>query len=297
MLSRLSVWTEYLNIMNVELDLHLHTSASDGKLSPGELVGFVARKGLKLFSITDHDTTLSLAEAKIAAQQFDDLELIPGIELSTSSSGEEVHILGYHINPLDQTLQSVLHNFRLGRELAIRQTVDKLREAHVILEWERVLEIAGEGAIGRPHVAHALLEKGYIKHFAEAFDKYIGRGGIGYVDRPKITPAQACDLITSAGGVPVLAHPKYLESPATIVEFLLPCGLSGIEVFYGDNSSQEIDMSLEISRQYDLLPCGGSDYHAKGSVGEKLPGEIGPPIWVAQELLKRSQQIKQIVWE
>ena len=97
--------------------------------------------------------------------------------------------------------------------------MENLREAHIILDWQRVLEIAGEGAIGRPHIAHALLEKGYIKHFGEAFEKYIGRGCIGYVERPKITSEQACDLIISAGGVPVLAHPKYLKSPTTIVEF------------------------------------------------------------------------------
>jgi predicted metal-dependent phosphoesterase TrpH len=139
------------------------------------------------------------------------------------------------------------------------------------------------------------LEKGYIKHFGEAFEKYIGRGGIGYIERPKISSAQACDLITSAGGVPVLAHPKYLETPETVVEDLIPHGLSGIEIYYGDQSAQEIDEFLEISRRYDLLPCGGSDYHATGSVGEKLPGEIGPPIWVAQELLKRSRQIKQVI--
>ena len=283
--------------MNVELDLHLHTSASDGKLSPGELVRLVASKGLKQFAITDHDTTLSLEEAKIATQQFDDLEVIPGIELSTSFRGEEVHILGYHLDPLCQNLQSVLHNFRSERKVAIRQTVEKLRESHIILDWERVLDIAGEGAIGRPHIAHALLEKGYVKHFGEAFEKYIGRGCIGYVERPKITSEQACDLIINAGGVPVLAHPKYLKSPTTVVAFLLPYGLSGIEVYYGDHSLHEIDMFLEIANQYDLLPCGGSDYHAKGSVGEKLPGDIGPPIWVAKELLERSQAVKEKIRE
>ena len=281
--------------MSVELDLHLHTSASDGKLTPRQLVEFIAKRGLKLCAITDHDTTMSLGEARSAAEPFDNLELIPGIELSTSSSGQEVHILGYYLDPQDQNLQAVLHNFRSDRELVIRQIVDKLREAQIVLEWERVLEIAGEGAIGRPHVAYALLEKGYIKHFGEAFEKYIGRGGIGYIERPKISSAQACDLITSAGGVPVLAHPKYLETPETVVEDLIPHGLSGIEIYYGDQSAQEIDEFLEISRRYDLLPCGGSDYHATGSVGEKLPGEIGPPIWVAQELLKRSRQIKQVI--
>ena len=278
--------------MKVEVDLHLHTAASDGRLSPKELVAFIADKELSVVSITDHDTTSSLNEASRAAAQFAGLELIPGIELSSVLYGEEVHILGYYLNPLDGDLQSTLKGFRKDREFTIKQMVEKLSESRVYLDWERVLEIAGDGAIGRPHIAYAMLEKGYIKDFAEAFDKYIGLHGIGYVERKKITSDKACMLITGAGGVPVLAHPKYLKSPEKIVESLIPHGLSGLEVYYAKHSPHDIEMFHTIAQQYALLPCGGSDYHATGTLGEKIPGEMGPPLWVTSELLRISQKFR-----
>lgn len=278
--------------MKVEVDLHLHTSASDGRLSPKELVTFIADKELSVISITDHDTTSSFDEALGAADQFSGLEIIPGIELSSVLYEEEVHILGYYLNPLDDNLQSTLKGFRKDREYTIKQMVEKLSESRVYLDWERVLEIAGDGAIGRPHIAYAMLEKGYIKDFAEAFDKYIGRLGIGYVERKKITSDQACRLITDAGGVPVLAHPKYLKSPGEIVEFLIPYGLSGVEVYYARHSSHDIEFFHAIAQQYALLPCGGSDYHGTGTLGEKIPGEMGPPLWVTRELSRISQKFR-----
>ena len=263
--------------MTTQIDLHLHTTASDGRLSPTELVRLAAGQGLKQISISDHDTTEGLDEVYRAAQEFPDLRIIPGIELSTDVLGDEVHMLGYFIQYEDEEFQTVLRGFRSGRLERGQAMVDKLDELGLHISWERVKEIAGDGSVGRPHIALALVEQGYFKEPKEAFAEYLGRNGLAYAEREKMTPAEGVRLLASVGGVPVLAHPSYLnDMEATIIE-LKAAGLLGMEVYYAQYSADVIQELAVLAAKYDLIPCGGSDYHGLGNTGEPLPGTMGPP--------------------
>lgn len=185
--------------MDTLVDLHLHTTASDGRLSPTELVHLVASQGLKQVAISDHDTTEGLAEAFEAAREFPDLRIIPAIEISTDIPGDEVHMLGYFLNHEDPELQSLLGRFRDGRLERGKAMVDKLATLGIHIDWKRVKEIAGDGAVGRPHIALAMVEKGYCKEPKDAFPEYLGRNGLAYVERTKMSPEQAVNLLVRFG--------------------------------------------------------------------------------------------------
>ena len=266
------------------VDLHLHTTASDGRLTPTELINLVARKGLKVVAITDHDSTEGLSEALEAAKAFPQLTIIPGIELSTDVPGNEIHILAYAIQYHNAAVQEILQKFRQGRVHRARGMVAKLRELAVEIEWERVQEIAGDGAVGRPHIAQAMVEKGYISQPQEAFSSYIGRNGLAYVEREKLTAQEAVSLIIQWGGVAVLAHPAHISDLDGTLEELVVAGLSGMEVFYAQYSEEKIQELADVAMRHGLLPCGGSDYHALGTPGEFLPGTMGPPLEIAERL-------------
>ncbi|MCE2463657.1 MAG: PHP domain-containing protein [Dehalococcoidia bacterium] len=241
------------------VDLHLHTTASDGRLTPGELIALVARKGLQVVSVTDHDSTEGLAEALEAAKAFPNLTVIPGIELSTDIPGDEIHVLAYFVRHKDEELLATLRKFRQGRLERGRGMVEKLRDMGMDIEWQRVQEIAGDGAVGRPHVALALMEKGYVSQTNEAFEKYLGRNGPAYVEREKLTPVDAVEAITSWGGVAVLAHPAQLLDLDVKLEELRSAGLVGMEVYYAQYSEERILELASTAARHGLLPCGGSD--------------------------------------
>ena len=167
----------------IEVDLHLHTTFSDGRLTPTELVGLCHERGLKVICISDHDTTNGLPEAMEAASKYPDMTIIPGIELSTDVPGGEIHVLGYFVDHNDAGMQAVLKRFRDGREGRGQKMVENLNNMGVEISWERVKEIAGEASIGRPHIAQALVEGGYVEYPKDAFDKYIGREGPAYAER------------------------------------------------------------------------------------------------------------------
>ena len=266
------------------VDLHLHTTASDGRLSPTQLVALLAKQRVQVAAITDHDSTEGLAEASSAAESFPNLTIIPGIELSADLPGNEIHVLGYFIQYDDVQFQKTLTNFRQGRRKRAQQMVQKLGELGVKIEWERVQELAGDGAVGRPHIAQAMVEKGYIKAVQEAFVTYLGRNGSAYVERERLSPEDSLGLIRRYGGVPVLAHPTYIKNPEEIIERLKEVGLLGMEAYYAKYSNEEIKELVDMAHRYNLLPCGGSDYHAFGTPGEPLPGEMGPPLEVVERL-------------
>ena len=266
------------------VDLHLHTTASDGRLSPTQLVALLAKRRVQVAAITDHDSTEGLAEAFSAAESFPNLTIIPGIELSADLPGNEIHVLGYFIQYDDVQFQKTLTNFRQGRRKRAQQMVQKLGELGVKIEWERVQELAGDGAVGRPHIAQAMVEKGYIKAVQEAFVTYLGRNGSAYVERERLSPEDSLGLIRRYGGVPVLAHPTYIKNPEEIIERLKEVGLLGMEAYYAKYSNEEIKELVDMTHRYNLLPCGGSDYHAFGTPGEPLPGEMGPPLEVVERL-------------
>ncbi len=270
--------------MSAEVDLHLHTLASDGRLTPTQLVQLAASQGLRTIAVSDHDTTDGLAEAMEAAKHFPGLRIIPGIELSADVPGDEVHVLGYFIDPGDAELQSELSRFREGRLGRAKAMVEKLGDLGIHVEWERVQHFAGDGAVGRPHIALALVEAGYCKEPKDAFPEYLGRNGLAYVERVKLTPAQAVGMIQSAGGVAVLAHPAYMNDMEAGIANLAGAGLAGMEVHYAKYREDTIRQLARLAREYDLIPCGGSDYHGLGNSDECLPGENGPPMESVERL-------------
>jgi predicted metal-dependent phosphoesterase TrpH len=155
--------------------------------------------------------------------------------------------------------------------------VDKLASLDLPLDWSRVQAIAGDGAVGRPHIALAMVEKGYVKEVREAFDKYLGRNGPAYAERQKLKPVDAVALIRKAGGAAVLAHPTWVNNVETHIQEMIPAGLVGMEVYYGTYSPETMSNLSDIAQKYGLIPCGGSDYHALGNPDEALPGYQGPP--------------------
>ena len=279
--------------MNALVDLHLHTTASDGRLSPTELVRLAAGQGLKQIAISDHDTTEGLAEAFQAAEEFPGLRIIPAIELSTDIPGDEVHVLGYFLRCEDQGLQKILRNFREGRLERGRLIVEKLATLGINIEWERVQEIAGDGSVGRPHIALAMVEKGYCKEPKEAFPEYLGRNGSAYVERPKMEPAEAVQMLIRFGAVPVLAHPAYMSDMETVIAELAGGGLMGLEVYYAQFTEDTVQHLADLAEQHGLIPCGGSDYHGLGNSGELLPGTLGPPPETVERLEEAARQIAQ----
>ena len=278
--------------MSALVDLHLHTLASDGRLSPTELVKLAVRQGLNTVAITDHDTTEGLAEAFEAAKDFPGLRIIPGIELSADVPGDEVHVLGYFINPDDSELQSELQRFRAGRVDRAKTMVEKLAQLGIHVEWERVQHFAGDGAVGRPHIAMALVEAGYCQEPKDAFPEYLGRNGLAYVERVKLTPAEAVGMIRRAGGAAVLAHPAYMNDMEAGIANLSGIGLAGMEVHYAKYHDDTIRQLGRIARQYQLIPCGGSDYHGMGNSDECLPGENGPPLDSVEKLEAAAEAIQ-----
>ena len=277
--------------MSALVDLHLHTTASDGRLSPTELIQLVASQGLKQVAISDHDTTEGLAEAYSAALEFPDLRVIPAIELSTDIPGDEVHMLGYFLRPEDEDLQEILSRFRRGRLERGRMIVEKLATLGIHVEWERVQEIAGDGAVGRPHIALAMVEQGYCKEPKEAFPEYLGRNGLAYVERTKMTPSEAVEMLARFGAVPVLAHPAYLVDMEPTIAELTKAGIVGMEVYYAQYSEETIQRLADLAAQHGLIPCGGSDYHGLGNTGEPLPGIQGPPLETVEKLEEAAKKI------
>ena len=271
-----------------EVDLHLHTTHSDGTLTPTELVDLCARNGLRVIAISDHDSTEGVAEAQDAAIKHG-IEVIPAIELSTDVPGNEIHMLGYFIDMDDAGFQHLLREFRAGREDRGRKMVERLADIGMDITWDDVERIADGAAVGRPHIAQALIERGYVSQWQEAFDKYIGRTGPAYVERTRLEPEEAIQALLDNGALPVMAHPLYYEREDTrklrnLVASLKEAGMVGLEVHYGEFSESEIDMLANIAAELDLIACGGSDYHASGKPGEIIPGEAGPPMSTVESL-------------
>lgn len=275
-----------------KIDLHLHTTVSDGRLPPTELVRLAHRNGVTRLAVTDHDTTDGLAEAEAEAARLG-MELIAGIELSADVPGSEVHVLGYFLDYQQPAFQRELARFRAGRVDRARGMVDRLAALGKSISWQRVRELAGEGSVGRPHIAQALLEAGHVTSITEAFDLYIGRNGPAYVERAKLTPVEAIALIHSVGGMAVVAHPRETEGTLEMVPELAAAGLDGIEVYYyHDYGPGSIEELLDLAARYDLVPTGGSDFHGfpmGGDVVANEPGSVDIPPEVVDRLRQRRE--------
>jgi 3',5'-nucleoside bisphosphate phosphatase len=252
-----------------QVDLHCHTSASDGALSPAALVARGARLGLKVLAITDHDSTDGVAEAMAAGTECG-IDVIPGVEINTDVPGCEVHILGYFVDHADTVLNETLQRLRVGRVGRARRMAELLSVMGAPVSFERILELAGGGAVCRPHVARALVEAGHARTFEEAFERYIGRNGPAYVERLKLAPADACSLIRRAGGLAVLAHPVYFDRFGMMktafdldrgMAELKAAGIAGIEVYYPGYDAIANEYLLSQARIHGLLVTGGTDFH------------------------------------
>ena len=273
----------------VNVDLHLHTTYSDGTLSPNSLVQLALKKNLQIISITDHDCTDGIDEA-IVASLDKNLTVIPGIELNTDTEDGEIHVLGYFIDYQNKDLQKLLLECRNSRVERAKMMVEKLNSLGINIQWARVEELAGYGAIGRPHIAKAMLEVKAIRTFQEAFDKYIGRNGIAYIERFRLNVFEAIETIREYHGIPVLAHPGYIKNLDELLPKLIKSGLKGIEVFYANYDTNTINRLKNIASKYGLIPCGGSDYHGIKTKTEKLPGALGPPQESVDRLIEAKNQ-------
>jgi len=273
-----------------QADLHIHSTASDGRLTPAEVVQEAARRGLKFMSLTDHDTIDGIAPAKAAAKGFPGLKLIPGVEISTDIAAGEVHVLGYFIDYTDRELLETLERFRNSRLGRARGMVAKLDKLGVHLDWQRIEQIAGSSVMGRPHIARAMLEKGYIGSFKQAFSDYIGRDGPAYVEREKITPAEAVALIIKARGLAVLAHPFTAGDPEVLTEELKAAGLAGIETYYDNYTAGEIDQLVKLAQKHNLIATGGSDFHGIDS-SESVIGGTDLPLESVEKLIAEARKI------
>jgi hypothetical protein len=274
----------------MKADIHLHSTASDGHFSPAELVSLAVNLGLEVISLTDHDTVDGIAPALAAAAEFPQLEVIPGIELSTDTPHNEVHILGYFIDYQDSELRERLSRLRHSREIRAQKMVAKLANLGIEIDWQRVQQLAGSGSFGRPHLAQAMLEKGYISSNKEAFLRYIGRDGPAYVEREKLTPSEAVAMIVKANGLPVLAHPREIDGLEALITQLQKEGLVGMEAYYNGYSPQTVRYLASIAHKYNLIACGGSDYHGlPGNTGETPIGGVNLP----EESLRRLRALHQ----
>ncbi|MFC2017221.1 PHP domain-containing protein [Chloroflexota bacterium] len=268
-----------------KVDLHIHSTASDGRLSPADVIRKSAESGLTIIALADHDSVDGIVPALEAAKAFPWLIVIPCIEISTDVPSGEVHVLGYFIDYTDHELEATLETMRNSRRKRALGIVAKLENLGMHISWERVQEIAGTGSIGRPHIAQAMLEKNYIASLREAFTKYISPDGPAYVEREKMTPQEAVELILQAKGLPVLAHPLTIQDPETMVVDLKAAGLVGIEAYYNGYTVGEINRLVSLADRYNLIASGGSDYHGLDDGDETMIGGVDVPIESAEQLI------------
>ena len=261
------------------IDLHCHSTFSDGSFTPSQLVEMGAAAGLSALALTDHDTLAGLGEFQ-AAGEGAPLRTIPGIELSVDWDCGQMHMLGYWMDPADPALSGELEWVRDGRAARNRKILENLNSLGFAMTWEEVRARAGDrGGVGRPHFAGVMIEKGYATDKNEVFDKWLGDGKPGYADRPRLTAERAIALIRGAGGVAVLAHPFTVrvgrERIAQLVGELREMGLSGMECYYSEHSADLTKEFLALAAATGLVPTGGSDFHGAMTPGVSLGTGMG----------------------
>ncbi len=246
------------------LDLHLHTTHSDGSLPPAEVVALAHKVNVRALAITDHDILSGIPEAVEAAKPLG-IEVIAGVEISSRFDDDEMHILGYFLDRTDPDLLARMDSLRQSRHRRNPKIVERLRELGLSISYDEVRELAGTDAVGRPHIARVLMEKGYVQTSKEAFDRFLARGKAAYVARELPEPTEAIAWIREAKGVAVLAHPLWVkrtgEALRKLCEKLKEAGLGGIEVHYSTHTPQQTSTFLSLAKQLDLLVTGGSDFH------------------------------------
>ncbi len=267
------------------IDLHIHSTASDGVFTPSEVVCLALERGLTAIALTDHDTLGGVAEAQQAADGTG-LEVIAGVEVNSEGDWGDLHFLGYYVDPENDFLRERLQMMRDARVGRARKMVERLRNMGMALEWDKVRALASGDSVGRPHVARALLDRHYVNSIQDAFDRFIGNDGPAYVPRLRMTPPETIRAITEAGGIPVIAHPAHSTPSAVerIPEFA-SYGLRGVEVYYPHHSPEDVETLLGLCREYGLLATGGSDFHGRSVLGEMALGSVDVP-WECLERLR-----------
>jgi hypothetical protein len=266
----------------MRFDLHTHTTASDGTLTPDLLVAKALEAGLRALAITDHDSIEAIGPA-IARARDTDLIVIPGVELSTAEDGVDIHILGYFVDTRDARLLQTLAGLREARRARARAMVAALNRDGVSVRFDTVETLARGGAVGRSHVARALVADGHADSVADAFDRLLGRGRPYYRPKPPTDPALAVASIVRAGGIPVLAHPG-ITGVDHLIPGLIEAGLRGLEAYHADHDEQQRRFYDSLARQHGLLVTGGSDFHGITNAGGDLGG-VRMPAHVLTDLL------------
>jgi len=260
------------------MDLHLHTNASDGRCSPGELVARASGASLSVISVVDHDTFAAQSEVAAIAGAAG-LRVIPGIEITAVWRGIDVHILGYYLDPAGADLARFLRRQREDRVRRVRVILDRLRALGLVVDFEEILVPVSNRpphAIGRPQVARALVRAGYVADTREAFDRYLAEGQPGFVPRSGLTPAGVVRLVVEAGGIASLAHPGLLDRDK-LIPGLVAAGMQAIEVYHPDHSPGTVAHYLGVAQRCRLAVTGGSDYHADETHGASLLGRVTLP--------------------
>lgn len=244
--------------MDRKADLHTHTNYSDGIWSPAELIRKAKEQSVDILSITDHDNIRGVKEAAEIGRDLG-IEIIPGVEISSEIGNREIHILGYFFDPDNIELERYLNFFREERIKRAGRIINKLRNIGFDINLDEVLDKAKNSSVGRPHIAQVMLEKGFIKSFFEAFNKYIGNGSPAFEKKVHLSPQSAFRIITDAGGLSFLAHPGNISE--NLLKEIIDLGVDGIEVVHPSHSKLQEKFYKGIVNSYFLLECGGSDYH------------------------------------
>lgn len=273
------------------VDLHCHTTASDGTLSPGEVVRLAARHGVRVLAITDHDSTDGLGEARAGARALGTLTIVPGLEINCDVPGAEVHVLGYCLDWEAGWFQDFLRAQREERRARVHRIVERLAELGMPLDPAEVFAPVQEGSAGRPHVAQAMVNRGYVRTVREAFDRYLHANGPAHVPRRRLTPVEAVRTIRRARGVPVLAHPGLADRDALIPE-LVEAGLLGIEAYYPEHSAARTAAYRDTCARLGLVATGGSDFHGPQISRAAYPGFQPVPESAWQELQARAAWVE-----
>lgn len=258
----------------MEIDLHVHTTASDGTMSPAEVVRYAKEKGLRTIAITDHDTIEGIAEGLQEGRKLG-LEVIPGVEVSVDFAKGTMHLLGYYIDYTSAELLEKLAIVQRARAERNLKIIEKLRGLGIDIDLSEIKEAPEHGQIGRPHFAYALVQKGYVQNIQDAFERYLRKGGPAYAEKFKFSPQEAMSVIHKAGGVTVLAHPFTLNQlqlhdlEPVIVE-LKENGLDGIETYYPEHSEGQTKFYRHLAQKYGLAITGGSDFHGFNKDKEDL---------------------------
>jgi predicted metal-dependent phosphoesterase TrpH len=275
------------------IDLHTHTRASDGQDTPAELVANAHAQGISILGVTDHDTVDALDEVQREADAVG-ITLIPGVELSTTVERAEVHVLGYFVDPDDESLRGRLGELAQARVRRVRLMIERLHDLGYDIDGDAVLAEADEGSIGRPHVARALIDIGAATDVSDAFDRFLKIGRPAYIPRDPFSPEDAVGLLVEHNAIPVLAHPYSTKDIEGILKRLVPAGLKGFETYYAEYTPEQHAELRAFADAWNLIPTGGSDYHGAGfREGRVLgsapvPAEVGERLFALHEAMGRS---------